>query len=49
MSIAEDTHRLETEVELSKRDLQDSLSEIASKLHQTRDRLKPVSFAADRS
>jgi hypothetical protein len=36
MSIAEDTHRLETEIERSKRDLPESFSEIVSKLHPTR-------------
>ena len=37
MSIAEDTHRLQTEIERAKRDLQDSLSGIGNKLHQARD------------
>jgi hypothetical protein len=48
MSIAEDTHRLQTEIERAKRDLQDSLSGIGNKLHQTRDRLVAVSFVRGR-
>jgi len=48
MSITEDSHWLEAELEQSKRNLHEDLSQIASKLHQTRDRLKPTSVIREK-
>jgi hypothetical protein len=48
MSITEETHWLEAELEQTKRNLQDNLWQIASKLHQTRDRLKLTSVVQEK-
>jgi hypothetical protein len=47
MSITEDTHWLEAELEQSKLNLHEDLSAIASKLHHARDRLKPTSMVRE--
>lgn len=49
MSIAEDTHWLEAELERSKQDLQEDLSQIENKLHQTRARLRPTTFISEQA
>ena len=47
LSTSEETHWLETELERSRHDLQEDLSQIESKLQQTRARLKPATFIGD--
>ncbi len=49
MSITEETHWLEAELERCKRDLQDDLSQIENKLHQTRARLRPTTFIGEKA
>ena len=47
MSTSEETHWLEAELEKSKHDLQQDLTQIEHKLQRTRARLSPVTFLGD--
>jgi hypothetical protein len=47
MSITEDTHWLEAELQQSKLNLHEDLLGIASKLHHARDRLKPTGIVRE--
>jgi hypothetical protein len=47
MSTTEETHWLEAELERSKHDLRQDLSQIESKLQKTRARLRPATFLSD--
>ncbi len=49
MSTAEETHWLEAELEQSKHDLRQDLSQIENKLQQTRARLRPTTFMGDKA
>jgi hypothetical protein len=49
MSTNEETHWLEAELERSKHDLQQDLTQIENKLHQTRVRLTPATFLRDKA
>jgi len=49
MSITEETHWLEAELERCKQDLQEDLSQIENKLHQTRTRLRPTTFIGEKA
>ncbi len=42
MSTSEETHQYEIELELSKHDFQEDLSQVGQKLHETRVRLSPT-------
>ncbi len=42
MSTAEEAHQCEVELELSKHDLREDVSQIGQKLHETRVRLSPM-------
>jgi hypothetical protein len=48
MSMIEETHWLEVELERCKQDLQQDLSQIESKLHQTRVRLRPTTIIGEK-
>ena len=48
MSITEETHWLEADLEHSKQNLQEDFSQIASKLRQTRARLKPTNVIREK-
>jgi hypothetical protein len=47
MSVNEETHWLEAELERSKHDLQEDLTQIENKLQRTRTRLRPSTFLGD--
>ena len=49
MSTSEDTHWLEAELERSKHDLQQDLSQIENKFRQTRARLRPTTLLGDKA
>lgn len=49
MSTSEETHWLEAELERSKLDLQEDLSQIGNRLHRTRAGLRPTTFLAERA
>ena len=48
MSITEDMHLLETELEISKLDFHQDVQRMAHKIHEVRDRLKPKNFLVRR-
>jgi hypothetical protein len=49
MSTSEETHWLEAELERSKQDLHQDLSQLENKLHQTRARLRPATFIEEKA
>jgi len=49
MSTAEETHQCEVELQLSKYDFYEDLSEIKQKLHETRSRLSPMRVIKEKS
>jgi hypothetical protein len=49
MSVTEETHWLEAELERCKQDLQEDLSQIENKLHRTRARLRPTTFIGEQA
>jgi hypothetical protein len=49
MSTTEETHQCEIELELSKHDFHEDLSQIGQKLHETRVRLSPTHVIEEKS
>jgi hypothetical protein len=49
MSTSERTHRLEAELERCKQDLHQDLSQLENKLHQTRAKLRLITFIGERA